>query len=714
MEKIYAKYGRMIDVKINGESQFYMYVSKTPLPYKTTKSIFLCKGRVPEYNMGYPLILYGEWDRKDEKRWTFNVSDFEEDIKSEKILESFLVKECPGIGPVQAKKIASVDALLWKCIEHDNGADILSKNTGITKTLCSSAISLIKKKNEKYKVYKYLCKYGITDVKVERLIEEYGNNTLEKIKKNPYETLNKLEVSFKITDKIAFVENIECYDGERIKGLINYTLDCFAKNGSTYVEIDKFYKFVSDTSFNSLYKIKIPYGLISIQLNNLSWIYVDKDERAVYFKNIWEMEQDISKHIFRLKNNSKKNKFDICILNELESELDVKYSPDQKYAFNILKSTGIKILTGGPGTGKTTLIKGLIHMYKKIYPNNKVTLCAPTGMAAEKLAKSTGHNALTIHKTIEYTPFSEKYATYLNETNPLDTDCIFIDEASMIDTELASMLLGAIKSDALVVFCGDVDQLDSIGPGSVLHDMINSEKVEVYRLNTLFRQRESSKIISNSKKIIKEDKRLITDERFIIKRYKDKDELYGLITNIINKKNLKNTQILSTSNKNNAGTRALNNLIQDKISYKSGRCIRRNGYTFHKGDKILTIRNNYKGGYFNGDIGYITDINEDGNIMIGIDNNIIPMKFSWLEDIVPAYAITVHKAQGSEFDTVVIVLPKNPSIMLDKNLIYTSITRSKKNVIILSENDALEKGIITNKRAYRRTGLCNKINKHYI
>lgn len=700
MDVMKGKYNKLLYMGRDGVAYFSMFVSKTPLPYESTYSTYICSGRVPEYNRGYPLTLHGHWTKSN--KWKFEVESFEEDLKEGYILEEYLM-QIDGVGAVSAKKLAGVKDI-WNYDIYNS--ELLAKETGLSNDLCETVISTLNKQKGRYDLYCYLCQYGITDIKVDNIIEAYGNKALQYIKDNPYDILRKYNISFAVMDEIGFAAGLNYYNLDRLDAMLHYAMDLCTKDGSTFVLINDLIDKMLWIAQKSIYGAEIPDGFLAIALSNANWLYVDKINDRVYLKEYWYREYDIARGVARLENTKTVLNISEKDVNWVEKKLNITYASSQKNAFNLLSSTGVKVLTGGPGTGKTTLINGILTLYKEKYPDNKIALCAPTGVAGEHMAESTNFPASTIHRLLEYQPFSDEEASYKDMDDPIDADFIIMDETSMTDTKLMGMFFNAIQSGSLVLLCGDIDQLDSVCPGAVLRDIINSKKVDVYRLDTLFRQKQGSTTIINKDKVKIKDCELVMDNQFQILRYNSGKEIDSILTTVLKKEN--NPQILTTPNKGAAGVYALNHLVQSSFQFE-GREIHRNGYVFHKNDKIMMIVNNYKAGYFNGDIGKIISITAAGTVTIQIGKKTIVMEHTWLEDMVLAYAITIHKSQGNEFDTAIIVLPQNPEILLNKHLIYTAITRAKSKVIILSQGNALEKAIMNDARFSKKTGLKEKI-----
>lgn len=711
MEKMYGNYGRLQYMGKDGNAYFTMRISKSALPYESEYNTFVCTGHVPEYNQGYPLTLYGDWQVSEKGKWKFIVSKFEEDLKSGRVLVQFLMDNLDGVGEKTAEKLAALGDELWNIVETDNFEE-LSTKTKVKEDICKMAIALLQKKEIRYEVYCFLCRYGITDIKVDNLIKDYGNSTLKYIKEDPYKILIPRDIPFSVADEIAFCEGIEYYDFSRLDAIFKEAMRQCTFQGSTYVAFHDFLKKVRQVEKDSLFGIDIPDGFLALTCQRSKNLYFDKKTDRVYFKKIWKSEESIVRNIVRLKQTQKNIGYDPKEVETVEKTLGISYETEQRKAFHILDDSGVKVLTGGPGTGKTTLLNGLLTVYQSQCPEAKIVLCSPTGMASERMSESTGREAATVHKTLEYRPFGGDDASFKNQTDPITADCIVVDESSMIDTELAGMLLDAVPNGCLVLFCGDVDQLDSVGAGAVLKDLIASEEVPVFRLKTLFRQAKESGIVGNALKINQADTNLTIQKDFHILRYQSNGDVKKILDRLFPEYRLNifdTTQLLSTTKKGESGTLAINRNLQDKLPFEKGRTIHRNGFIFHAGDKIMTLRNNYEAGYFNGDIGRIINITDMGQMTIQIKHKTVLMQNAWLEEIMPAYAVTIHKSQGSEFDNVIIVIPQNPSSLLDRSMIYTAITRAKKNVFILSQGDALEQAIRKDRKNRKKTSLAEKL-----
>ena len=394
-------------------------------------------------------------------------------------------------------------------------------------------------------------------------------------------------------------------------------------------------------------------------------------------------------------------------------------SIEKKIAIEKAVKSKIMVITGGPGVGKTTIINSIL----KIVPKDvKIALCAPTGRAAKRLFETTGIQAKTIHRFLDFDP--KAFSFRFNLDNPLNFDLIIIDEASMLDALLMNSLLKAIPDHASVLMVGDINQLPSVGAGSVLSDIIKSKEIPVVELNEIFRQAQTSRIIVNSHRINNGEFPFIDIPKgndltdFYMIKAEGAEEIHDKLIHVVTKRipqrfgfdPIEDIQILTPMNRGGLGARSLNVDLQQSLNGKSNPKITRFGYIFSKGDKIIQLVNNYDKSVFNGDIGNVYDVNiEDSFITVNFENRFIDYEFGELDEISLAYAISIHKSQGSEYPVVVIPLSMQHYMMLARNLIYTAITRGKHLVVIIGEVKALSMAINNNQTTKRLTNLKNKL-----
>lgn len=423
-------------------------------------------------------------------------------------------------------------------------------------------------------------------------------------------------------------------------------------------------------------------------------------------------EKNVARQYARLENSKKNLSFDKKMVDEIEAKVGIKYAPQQRGAFDMCNSTGIKILTGGPGTGKTSTLKGILEALRIIIPSAVIKCCAPTGRAAQRMKESTGLESQTVHRLCEYRPFDNESYSSKNETDPIDADIIVVDEVSMLDINLASMLLSAVRDGSFVLFVGDINQLESVGPGSVLRDLIASEKVPVYQLTKVYRQSEDSQIVANANKVKDGNMDIKEAEDFKVIRCLNEADV-TIETMKIFKKNYDKEkpfdfQVLSPIKASLAGVNHINEIAQQEIyADNSTKHITVSRKKYHIGDKIIFLQNEPSRGFYNGDCGTITEINGN-DIIIDIPGESITLSKEDFSCLKLAYDITIHKSQGSEYPVVAIPLVKRTPGMLTRNLLYTAITRAKKMVYIISEDDSMEM-CIKHVTSGRKTGLVSEI-----
>lgn len=674
-----------------------------------------CCGKIPIYTKGMPLEVSGNWEVR-KYGMTFILESVKEHIDDKEISISYLSTNlCKGIGRQTATAIVEMyGSDIFEFVQRDNAIGLLKKVKGMTEQKAEELVISIKNTISQRQLFEYIARFGGSYTSSIKIAEEYGYFSVETLKSKPYKVGHFGGLSFIICDAIAKECGFTYLDPQRIEALIYDALYHLTSSGNTYTtqkELnDTIYSLIKDSAFTE----GISSVIILTYLTKMSGVVIERDLNGInkiYLKQLYYAEKNSVFEINRL-NTSSKLPFDNDIIDYAENICNIKYSDLQKKAFDVIKTTGVKIITGGPGTGKTTTIKGIIEAYRKLNPLSSFALCAPTGRAAQRMKESTGYEAFTVHKLLEYRPFGRE-VSHKDSSNPIDADFIIVDEFSMIDIEIFAILLNAIKNNTVVLLVGDSDQLPSVGPGNVLYDLMHSNQIELHKLESVYRQGEGSNIIINSNKIRNGQTDLLNNNLdFEIIRVDNTSELKERLTEsvIINlTNNPYDVQVLSSTKKNEVGTIELNDDLQSCLNDATDKIVYGN-VTFRKNDKIIMTQNNYEIGYYNGDIGTIIDIDPDGmELLINEDEIFLPRKS--FDDVSLAYAITIHKSQGSEFPLVIIALPKYPKGMLQRNLIFTAITRAKEKVIILSEKDALETAIRKTDIIQRNTGLLQKLLK---
>ena len=700
-------------------------------------------GYMPFIVEGDSVKLIGKYVEHKEYGRQFKVDTFEK-IMPETLdaLERYLGNgTIKGVGPATAKKIVdkfgdkTIDVIKYEPIE-------LAKVKGISKDKAIEISECFIEHFEVWQIVGFLERFNIGAENAKRVYDKLGSNAINEIENNPYILVDLTRsVDFKQIDHMALNLGIDASNSKRIKSGIKYALMKITVNGHSCTILQNLEEYVSNLLNVSVDEIEE--NIISLKALGEVVIEERKDteEEWVYLSNFYNTEFEIVKRI-NLLNNAMNMKFIENIDKELsifETLNDIELSEKQKEAVRSVNDNNVLVITGGPGTGKTTIIRSIIEIYEK--HGNKVVLCAPTGRAAKRMQETTGKDACTLHRLLEIGKFDEN-SLFTNEENdyqgePIDADVIVVDEMSMVDMFLMNYLLKCIYKGTKLILVGDSDQLPSVGPGSVLKDIIESEKVSTIHLDKIFRQAARSKIIVNAHKVnngenfiskdeVKEDSK---EDFFFIKEANQEkilSELISLCTGRLQKFGnynfLDNIQVLTPTKKGVLGTKELNITLQQYLNppSESKKEKKANGIIFRVGDRIMQVKNNYEiywerrdgkkedgKGVFNGEIGTILDIDDDEKVVTikFDDEKLVWYQFSELEQIEHSYAITIHKAQGSEFDVVIIVAPRTTPFLLTRNLLYTGITRAKELLIIIGGNDTISYMIQNIDSKKRNTGL---------
>ena len=480
----------------------------------------------------------------------------------------------------------------------------------------------------------------------------------------------------------------------RIQGAYRFTMSLFDKAGHTYINYKSFFLKLQKILKTDIFSEELP--ILYLFSKMPVWCACEENREEdkarngnyiVYDKEIYQAEKSAAGDLLRLSIKTKEN-FKERYIQEIEKEEGLSFSEEQKQAIRtILKTKGVKILYGGPGTGKTLTIKGIINIYKKIHPNGVVKLCAPTGRAAQRMEESTGYESGTNHHLLEFQPFLDSM-TYKDRNNPLDVDFLIMDEVSMCDIRIFSMMLAAIQ-DATVLLVGDPNQLPSVGAGKVLNDLISLPALfDVCHLKKVFRQAENSNIIKNSSMIIRGDSHYYEGDDFHLVKASGDEEIPDLVLNVLNSN--EGAQILCPIKKGVAGVNQLNLLIQKKINGEEKKYRKYGKRILKLDDKVILTRNCPEYHYYNGDMGYIREIDSYG-IYIQCEKRMLYVPNEFLHDVDLAYAVTVHKSQGSEYPTVIIILPQ--SNFPYRNLLYTAVTRAKEKVIVIESPNGWDNAV---------------------
>ena len=685
-------------------------------------------GELGDIEEGEGLILEGEYVTHHKFGTQFRAEYCERKlpdtvINIEKYLSSGAIK---GIGPSLAKRIVNVfGEKTLDIMEHDPYR--LSEIKGISEGKCEEIASEAKKLFSLRSIMSYLSQYEIKSQFAMKTYQKFGENAKELVQSNPYILCgDSIELDFKKADIIACDERIEKNSHKRIIAGAQYVLKANTTLGhsclplSTLLDKTSTALNVNESDFYSAYNE-------ALEEDEL-FEYVKNQREYVYLPDYYYAEQYISDRIKVLREFSSPEDFDFNAMIDIEEEENnIKYESLQRKAITSALSRGIMIMTGGPGTGKTTTINAIISIFRKQGFN--VLLAAPTGRAAKRMSDLTGCEAKTIHRLLEVEfDVGGKLRFKHNERNPLDCDVLVIDEMSMVDVLLFDSLLRAVRLGCKLIMVGDSDQLPSVGAGNLLGDLISSDTVTVIELKEIFRQARQSCIVTNAHKIVSGEYPDLTQKNndfFFFKR-DDYDKAVRLIvdlakTRLPNAYNYSPTddiQILTPSRKGILGTVELNKVLQCELNPPSVSKQEQKSfiYTFREGDKVMQTRNNYDiiwrrddeqgTGIFNGDIGKIVNINKSTmTAVIDFDGRVAAYPFDMLQQIELAYAITVHKSQGCEFEAVIMPILGGFEKLYYRNLLYTAVTRAKKLLILIGSEEKIKNMVDNNRRTRRYTCL---------
>lgn len=670
----------------------------------------------------------------------FKVVSFEEKApEDQEAIERYLGSGAiKGIGLAMAARIVRrFREDTFRIIEEE--PERLAEVKGISERKAMEIASQVNEKRDLRQAMIFLQQFGITMNLAVKIYNKYGQEVYGILKENPYRLADDIEgVGFRTADDIAAKAGIRTDSDFRVRSGILYTLLQASGEGHTFLPQEELTAKTSE--------------LLGIDKDIIEKNYMDLSiERKIIMKQSGEQTQIYSASFYYMEANT------ATMLRELDIAYDVADAEIEQRIHNIEKQTGMQldehqvqavkeavrngllVITGGPGTGKTTTINTIIRYFEM--EGMDIFLAAPTGRAAKRMSETTGFEARTIHRMLELNGGMEGSAGFeRNETNPLETDLVIIDEMSMVDITLMNSLLKAIAPGTRLILVGDINQLPSVGPGSVLKDIIQSEAFNVVMLTKIFRQASTSDIIVNAHKINRGEEVSLDNKSmdfFFLKRY-EADIIINVVLQLVKQKLPKfvdatpyDIQVLTPMRKGLLGVERLNGILQQYLNPpdKSKREKEHGDMVFREGDKVMQTKNNYqleweictkfgltvdKGmGIFNGDMGIITEINDFAETMtVEFDEGRkVEYSYKLLDELELAYAITIHKSQGSEYPAVVIPLLSGPSMLMNRNLLYTAVTRARKCVTLVG-NDATFNQMIQNTSQQKRySGLCDRIRE---
>jgi exodeoxyribonuclease V alpha subunit len=665
-------------------------------------------GTLPTIQPGETIRCLGEWKHHAQYGRQFEVKEFESREPSDlvgiqKYLESGLIK---GIGPAYAERIIKHFGInTLKVIDANPGR--LAEVEGIGPKRLEMIESCWQQQKAIREVMIFLQSYGVTPAYAQKIYKAYGDQSVEKVKEDPFALARDIGgIGFKIADQIAQKIGIPPSSATRVKAGIEHMLWELSNEGHTcYPEKEL------ATQTAEMLQLQEQLVLTNIQSSVEEGALI-RDRDLIWNKPFYHAETGIAKELERLKHglcNLRSVQVDKA-LEWVEEKLKIKFAPEQRTAISLSVQDKIHIITGGPGTGKSTITRAILRISEKL--TDQILMGAPTGRAAKRMTEITGKKASTIHSLLEMDFQNGGFKR--NRENPLKCELLIIDEASMIDTLLFYHLLKAIPTSARLILIGDIDQLPSVGAGNVLKDLISSETLGVTRLTQIYRQAAHSKIVTNAHLINRgEFPEMIGGSDFKFIELESQEEILEKIVELISAKipdhyrmnRFNDIQVLAPMKRGIIGTENLNVVLQ-RVLNPSQTPLSRMGRTFHIGDKVMQIRNDYEKLVFNGDVGRIVAIDLSSQILtVGFEDKRVDYSFSEIDDLVLAYAVSIHKYQGSECPCVIIPIHMSHFKMLHRNLLYTGITRGKKLVVLLGTKQAISMAVRNDEVKNRYTGL---------
>ena len=669
-------------------------------------------GNLLEVPVGSVLLCRGEW--KVDKRYgsQFVAATWEETMPAtvygiEKYLGSGLVK---GIGPRFARAI--VQRFGTETIDIiETEIERLYEVPNIGRKRVAKIRESWEKQKDIKNVMLFLQGSGVSTAYAAKIYREYGKESIDKVRENPYRLADDIwGIGFKTADGIAAKMGYEKEDPRRCRSGILYTLGQLSDEGHVYAGEEQLVKTAGQLLEAGETAIRDTLAGM-LQAEDL---ILDKD--AIYLPPFYHAECGTSRRLRDLAESTGRSLFDgLFDPSSLTAETGIEYDEVQLAAIRQAVTSKVMVLTGGPGTGKTTTTQGIIAALKKA--GLRVLLAAPTGRAAKRMSEATGMEAKTIHRLLEYNP-QDGYKR--NDENPLEGDALIVDECSMIDILLMNNLLKAVPVGMRLVFVGDIDQLPSVGAGNVLRDIIDSQRIPVVRLVCIFRQAQKSRIVMNAHAINQgrfPDTSNGRDTDFFFMREDDPERAAETIVRLVKERlprayreSPDRIQVLTPMQRGVVGAANLNLLLQQALN-PSGPSLGRGGYTYRQGDRVMQLCNNYAKEVFNGDLGYIREVDtEERMLTVDFDGKKVEYDVTELDELTLAYATTIHKAQGSEYPIVVMPVLMTHFVMLQRNLIYTGITRAKKICVLLGAAKALAYAVRNVSVLKRNTRLKERLN----
>ncbi len=665
---------------------------------------------------GEYLALRGTWEEHPRFGRQFKVESYRPHIPStlkgiERFLSSGLVH---GIGPVFAKRLVQAFGKdLLDVIEKE--PQRLRQVEGMGKVRCSTIVESYRRHSEIREIIIFLQSHNISTSLAAKIYNEYKDAALSVLREDPYRLADDIfGVGFQSADEIAKKLGLPEDSPKRVRAAVKYCLRKGSEEGHTYLPREELIRVVVE-----LTNCGEPDGESALKYLKQEGDIVIEDDERIFLKPFHIGETYIAQRIAEMAKGVVRNyneKKLTSLISEIEHKEKLHLNEEQRQAIAACFQRQLVVITGGPGTGKSTALRILCRLFERL--QKAVVLASPTGRAAKRLAEACGRDAYTIHRLLEFNPRGGGFVR--NENRPLTGSVFVIDETSMLDNMVCYHLLRALPRGSRLVLVGDVDQLPSVGAGNILKDIIQSGVVHTVYLTQIFRQAEHSAIIVNAHRINKgkmpvfDGEDIKKDFRFI--KREEPAEIAKVIVEAASGKlrrkfdPIKDIQVLCPMHNGEAGVRNLNRLLQESLNPPGDRSeLIVSGRAFRPRDRVMQIRNNYEKDVFNGDIGYIHSINiEERELIVQYDKR-VHYKLSELDELLHAYAITVHKSQGSEYPVVIMPLSTQHYVMLQRNLLYTAVTRAKSLCILVGSPRALGIALRNDRLAHRYTYLKERL-----
>lgn len=701
---------------------------------------FTAVGYMPFLNSGETIKASGRWVTHPDYGEQFKVELYEKVMPKtsdaiEKYLSSGIVK---GVGPATAAKIVQkFGQATLEVISSE--PQRLSEIKGISLDKAIAIGQALDEQRGLREIVMFLQEYGISPSTCIKIHKAYGDQAVSKLKENPYRLCEEVfGIGFRTADRIAMKLGIDPASKFRIKSGIRYILNHAASNGHTYLPEDMLKERTQDILGGC--DADIEDALVSLIFDRAVVTEKFDDMTRVYLTSFYNAEQGVCKRLLALSQQryvTALDRFEDKLL-KIQTEEGIQLAQMQREAIREAMTNGVLVITGGPGTGKTTIIKSIIRLLMD--DGFRIMLAAPTGRAAKRMSEATGFEARTIHRLLEigYTGDDNELLFQRNEENPVEADVIIIDEMSMVDILIMNHLLKAVPPGARLILVGDADQLPSVGAGSVLQDIIGCSSVKTVRLAEIFRQAGESMITVNAHRINRGEAPVLNakDKDFFFLPRSGLETIVHTVVDLCRRRlpdtygfdPMKDIQVLSPTRKGPAGVASLNIELQKALNPPDRRKAEKvsKNCTFREGDRVMQIKNNYNlrwerpdnklvdgNGVFNGDMGTIRKIDEEAMCIEVLfdDDRLAEYDYAIIDEIEPAFAVTIHKSQGSEFPVVVMPVFPGPQVLMTRNLLYTAVTRAKNMVVLVGDEGFLYEMVANQREMLRYSGLSDKLKR---